>query len=154
MNQAKNVKLAICLATSFLALFFTPRASRADISDGLALYYPFDADDGGIAIDASGNGHHGVVHNAQWRSDGPVGGHLYLNGQNAFIDVGHGVNFPTWSQFSISVWFLNDGAGVNAGYGQKLIDKTSMYHDSYIRIIPDGEPEKGAIGYAAYENWN
>lgn len=120
------------------------KVSGNDLSSGLALYYPFSSDQGGVTADASGNGKTGTVYNAKWRSGGPCGGYLYLDGDNDYVDVGTGVNFPSWTTYSISIWFLSDGHGDNSGYGQKLIDKTSLFHDAHLRMT------QGATGYVTY----
>lgn len=40
----------------------------------------------------------------------------------------------------MSVWFLNDGRGDQGrGYGQKIFDKTIMYHDFYLCVTERGE---------------
>ena len=120
------------------------KASGNDLNSGLALYYPFSSDQGGVALDASGNGRTGTVYSAKWRSGGVRGGYLYLDGDNDFVDVGTGVNFPAWTTYSISIWFLSDGQGDNSGYGQKLIDKSSLFHDAHLRMT------QGATGYVTY----
>ncbi|MDD5707520.1 MAG: hypothetical protein PHR35_16475, partial [Kiritimatiellae bacterium] len=121
------------------------------IDVGLALYYPFTVNDGNTATDASGNGQHGAVINAQWRSDGPHGGYFYFDGAGDYINAGTGVNFPAWEQYTISLWFLSDGGGNNSAYGQKLVDKSSMYHDARVLMAPDNPPDVGRVCYGVYE---
>lgn len=60
---------------------------------------------------------------------------------SSFLDLGLGsiAGLPTWEEFTISVWFMNDGGGEqNHGYGQKIIDKTVMNHDFYLCVRATG----------------
>jgi len=121
----------------------------AIIRRGLVLYYPFDGE-GDKVEDKSGKGNHGVKHAVTYARDGKHGGACKFNGSSSFLDLsGTAVkDLPAWENYTISVWFLNDGKGDHGrGYGQKIIDKTVMYHDFYLCVRPD----TGALGLNTYE---
>ncbi len=103
-------------------------------------------------MDASGNGQHGTVINAQWRADGPHGGFFYFDGTGDYIDAGTRVDYPAWERYTISLWLLHDGGGDKSNYGQKLVDKSSMYHDARVFMVPDDYPDiAGRVCYSIYE---
>lgn len=106
-----------------------------------ALYYSFDSG-GDVKIkDDSGNGNDGENHDGVLVDGGKRRGGLKLNGTTAYVNIpGPAVkDFPAWENYTISVWFLNDGKGDQSdGRGQKIIDKTVMYHDFHLCVIPSG----------------
>ncbi|PAZ12511.1 hydrolase [Streptomyces sp. SA15] len=60
-------------------------ADTADITEGLALWYKFDAASGGTATDASGNGRNGTVNGAAgWSGTGEG---LAFNGSDTYVKV-------------------------------------------------------------------
>lgn len=105
------------------------------------LYYSFDTAEDTKIKDDSGNGNDGDNQGCVFVTDGKRRGGLRLNGTTAFANVGKGAakEIPTWENYTISVWFMNDGKGDHShGYGQKIIDKTVMYHDFYLCVLPEG----------------
>jgi hypothetical protein len=107
---------------------------------GLVLYYSFN-EEGKRVEDMSGKGNHAVNHGAQYTPEGKRGGAFKFDGRSAYLDIGPGSigGVPIWDEYTISVWFLSDGKGDHGrGYGQKIIDKTAMYHDFYLCIRTDG----------------
>jgi uncharacterized repeat protein (TIGR02543 family) len=107
------------------------------LNDGLQLYYPFTFAAEG-AIDASGNGHNGVLHGSTWQDEGNPSGSRQL-GSGSYIDIGTDVNFAAWERYSISLWFKRDLTPIDAtGYGDKLLCKTDWYSDQHLRMIPGG----------------
>jgi hypothetical protein len=107
---------------------------------GLFLYLSFDKDYGDLTLNRSGDGPDGRLCAAFWTKNGKFGGGLYFDGQTGHVDLGVEVPLPTWDDYTISVWFLNDGGGDNErGYGQKIFDKTIMYHDFYLCVNQKGE---------------
>jgi len=159
VHAMKNIISAYIALVALASLSLNGVAQASQSSDitmngldtGLMLYYPFSTNDGAIVRDASGNGQHGTMVNSKWRPAGPQGGYCYFDGNGDYIDVGYGVNFPAWSQYSISLWFLSDGGGDNTGYGQKLLDKTSVNHDAHLRMTPSVPGDNGYISYSLYE---
>ncbi len=69
------------------------------------------------------------------------------------INAGYDLDFPSWERYSVSLWFLHDGGGdMGPQYGQKMIDKTSYYHDWHLSIHPVGHADDtGGISLSLYE---
>ena len=90
--------------------------------------------------DQSTNAAHGKAIRMAFADDGSVGGAAVFDGKGAYIDLGVKHDLPVRENYSISGWVLNDGKGDrDAGYGQKVFDKTSMYRDFYLAInLSDG----------------
>jgi len=109
-------------------------ASKTDSS--LIASYPFN----GSADDISGNGYHGVVHGATLTTDrfGNPNSAYYFDGKNDYIRLPSIPNVPALEDYTLSVWFMNDGKGTQGNYGQKIIDKTAYFHDFYISVLRDG----------------
>jgi len=118
---------------------------------GEALYYPFTSDGGGTAADASGNGHGGTVSGCVWTDSGPfAGGCMFFDGSDDYIGAGAAPDFPAWDQYSVSVWFLHNGGGdFGSGYGHKILDKTTWYHDWKLALYPEGG--SGSLYLGIYE---
>jgi predicted alpha-1,6-mannanase (GH76 family) len=83
-------------------------------------YWPLDATNGAIAIDASGNGNNGTVSGAGWRSNGRVNGCLGFNGVNSSVQITN----PVGNDFSIAFWVkTTQTAGTGQWYnGTGLVD--------------------------------
>ncbi len=110
------------------------------VTEGLVLYYPFDSE-GQQVEDLSGNKHHGVNRGAAHTPDGKCRSAFAFDGKASHTEVAPGLitDLPAWENYTISVWFLNDGKGDHGqGYGQKIIDQTEMYHDFYLCLKPQG----------------
>ena len=58
------------------------------VNDGLIAYWSFDEGGGRVANDASGHGHHGAIHGAEW-SDGVSGTALRFDGRDDLVLVAH-----------------------------------------------------------------
>jgi hypothetical protein len=117
------------------------------INNGV-LFFPFTSSESNSVTDESGNGYNGKPSGCYWKESGPHGGCMVFDGFGDYIDVGPALNVPTWDQYSISVWFLHDGKGdFTAGYGHKIIDRTSYYHDWHLRVYPPS----GALTFVMYE---
>jgi len=105
---------------------------------GLILHYSFDRDEDGKVTDASPKKRHAKAVNLGWTAQGKVGGSAVFNGKTSYVDIGADHDLPQRDNYTISVWFLNDGKGDRGrGYGQKIFDKTIMYHDFYLRLHRD-----------------
>ena len=116
--------------------------------DGI-LTYLFDENGGNAIEDTSGEGNNGVASGCVWTSAGHRStGAMSFNGTSGFINAGQVANFPALSQYSVSLWFLHDGGGdFSSGYGHKMLDKTSMYHDWKLAL----HYWDGSIGFGIYE---
>jgi len=130
-------------------------APRPAQEEGLLLYLPFEADEGGSVTDAGGNGHGGAALNCAWTNGGRfAGGAMSFNGSDSSVGFPTVPDFPSWGAYSVSAWFLHDGGGcADPQYGHKIIDKTSWDHEFYISLYPPpnslGLP--GFVSFVAYE---
>jgi hypothetical protein len=139
------MRIALCLlGTLFLSV--APALPQSTLENGLQIYYPFaQAEDG--ALDASGNGRHGTLIGTSWCNEGHLAGSRHL-GQGSYINAGNEVNFASWPQYSISLWFRHDLSPSDAtGYGDKLFCKSALYSDQYIRMLPSRD--EYAYGFGA-----
>ena len=71
---------------------------------GLGLWYPFTADEGGIASDASGNGRVGTLYSATWTTPGFDGGCVNFDGVDDYVAMGTALIVDTSQPFSIAMW--------------------------------------------------
>ncbi len=124
--------------------------------EGLELYYDFAADIGnGAVADASWNGRDGASSECVWTNAGRfAGGAFAFAGNGSGVNAGTGLDFPRWSEYTVSVWFLYDGGGdVGPQYGIKMVDKTSFFHDWHLSLHPVGhDQDTGSVGLTLYEN--
>ncbi len=130
-----------------------PLAALAVFDSDALLYYAFSSNIvNNVVLDESTNGCDGVATSCSWLQAGRFnGGALEFFGNSSKVDVGTGLNFPSWSQYSVSLWFLHDGGGdMGPQYGHKMLDKTSMYHDWHLFLFPQGDTA-GRIGLTMYE---
>jgi hypothetical protein len=74
-------------------------------------YWPLDATNGTIAIDASGNVNNGSVTGATWSANGQINGCLNFNGVNSYVQISNLIG----NDFSIVFWVKIIQAG---GTGQ------------------------------------
>jgi chitodextrinase len=89
-----------------------PAAAHADPgAPGLVAAYSFDEGSGGVANDASGNGHFGTISGATWAS-GRYGGALSFNGTNASVLLGSLGTFYQ-SGFTLEAWVQKTSATKN-----------------------------------------
>ncbi len=63
-------------------------------------YWPLDATNGVIAIDATGSGNNGIVSGASWNASGQINGCLSFNGVNNYVQISNLIS----SDFSIAFW--------------------------------------------------
>jgi hypothetical protein len=117
---------------------------------GGMLFYSFDENGGGAVADDSGSGNGGAASGCVWTSAGHRSpGAMSFDGANDYINAGAVSNFPALGQYAVSLWFLHDGGGdFGSGYGHKMLDKTSWYHDWTLYLSPGD----GGFGVYIYEN--
>ena len=86
-------------------------------------YWPLDASNGAVAVDASGDGNNGIVVGATWNSAGKINGCLSFNGENDFVQISN----PVSADFSIVFWVnTTQTAGTGQWYmGDGLVDGDS-----------------------------
>lgn len=94
---------------------------QADLTKGLAAYYPFNND----AHDASGNGNHAVFNNAFLVNDrnGKPYSAYNFNGENQYIRIKNSRSLNFSGPFSISAWVLVKGFYTGACHGNRIIMK-------------------------------
>ncbi len=117
---------------------------------GEELYYDFAADTSAVAVDVSGYGRDGTISGCVWTNSGPhTGGAMFFDGVNDYIAANGCPDFPAWERYTVSLWFLHNGGGdFNSGYGHKILDKTTWYHDWKLSLYY----WDGSIGLGMYEN--
>lgn len=74
-------------------------------------YWPLDATNGTVAIDASGNGNNGTVTGATWNPNGKINGCLSFGGTNNYVRISNTIS----GDFSITFWVKTTQTG---GTGQ------------------------------------
>jgi hypothetical protein len=83
-------------------------------------YWPLDATNGTVAMDASGNGNNGTVNGAAWNANGQIKGCLSFNGINNYVQISNIVG----NDFSMAFWTKTTQTGGTGqwyqGYG--LVD--------------------------------
>ncbi|HBA84062.1 MAG TPA: hypothetical protein DCZ95_08215, partial [Verrucomicrobia bacterium] len=75
-----------------LGLSLSVFSAHASTNTAPEVYFNFNADNGAVVEDASGNGHAGEVHGAQWNAQGFIGGCYEFQGTN-WISVGDASGF-------------------------------------------------------------
>ncbi len=126
--------------------------ANADLSGSLVADYPFN----GNATDETYNGHDGTIHGGAaltFDRFGNANSAYNFDGSSGYIEIGTSLDFPSWTSYSVSLWFLNDGGGDwSSGYGQKIIDKTVYWHDFYLSLGPiNPTRQDGEIRFKTHE---
>jgi hypothetical protein len=95
-------------------------------SGGPAVYLNFNEGSGIYALDASGHGDGGTLHDADRIGNGACSGALLLNGNDSYVDVPYtAANHPT-DAITVSAWFYTDS------YAPQVL--LSSYHDGGYRL--------------------
>jgi hypothetical protein len=83
-------------------------------------FWPLDATNGSVAVDASGNGNNGAVHGATWSPNGEVNDCLSFNGINNYVQITN----PVSGDFSVAVWVKTTQIGGTGEWydGAGLVD--------------------------------
>lgn len=100
------MKACLFMVLSFVVfLTFSTTASMAELKDGLVAYWPMDDGSGDIALDATGNGHDGTLHNGTlWEMADARNGDAAVNldGEDDVIEIepfdviGGGITLAAW----------------------------------------------------------
>lgn len=147
----KNAFILVFIVLGFTAM--SSVTSHADLNEGLIADYPFN----GNANDETANGYHGTVIGATLCEDRFMNTEsaYCFDGADDYINIGQQPDFPSWDSYAVSVWFLNDGGGNQSNsYGQKIIDKSRIFHDFNLRVYPGGVSDPswfGALAWLTYE---
>ena len=131
MKQSSSAGFITVFGMLFLGLI---AAQGAD--ESLKASYPFNAN----ADDVSGSGYHGSVTGAQPTTDrfGEPNKAYEFDGTNDYIVISEYLQVPFWNNYTISVWFLNNGNG-NTGYYQRIVDKSSSAKTFFLALNSSGQ---------------
>jgi hypothetical protein len=105
MRKLISGTTVLCCLATILAFV----ASAQPVDEDLLIYLPLDEGEGEIAIDASGKGHDGEIHGAEW-TDGKLGKALEFAGNaTSYVivpdeDVMAGVSDT--DEFTMQAWFM------------------------------------------------
>ncbi len=69
----------------------------------MVLYFPFDAGQGGVAVDLSGNEHDGSIEGAEW-VEGEFDKALSFNGTDSFVEVAFTNDFVITEAITLGAW--------------------------------------------------
>jgi len=85
-------------------------------------YWPLDATNGTVAMDASGAGDNGTVANGTWNARGKVNGCLNFNGTNTSVQINNVIS----NDFSLTFWVKTSQSGGTGQWyhGNGLVDGT------------------------------
>ena len=83
-------------------------------------YWPLDATNGTVALDASGNNNNGLVVGASWNAAGQINGCLTFIGVNNYVQIANVIS----NDFSIAFWVKTSQTGGTGNWyqGDGLID--------------------------------
>ena len=123
-------------------------------------FWPLDATNGTVAVDASGNGNNGTLHGATWSPNGKVNGCLSFNGVNNNVQITN----PVSGDFSIVAWVKTSQTG-GAGQwynGAGLVDGdvTGLANDFGTALVSNkfafgvGNPDTTILSTSAINDGN
>lgn len=98
--------LAIVLLSFWVCMVMGVSYVSAADADAAGIWL-FDADEGGVATDSSGNGNDGIINGGvQWTADGRFGGALEFDGVDGWVEVtdDDSVEFPQGVDFTLACW--------------------------------------------------
>jgi len=96
----------ITLSTLLIVLSLTVNAWALNDDKALMLYFTFDEGNGAKALDASGNNIEGALQGATWSKDGKIGGALYLEDSEKFVEVEPAPELDITDELTIQAWFF------------------------------------------------
>lgn len=117
----KTCARVVWAAAAFAA--FTAGA-RADLADGLELYYSFNAASDTTVADDSGHQRHGIVRGATHVGQGRLGGAYSFDGVDDYIEVPS--RPPAGSAYTLSFWFTS-ASEANFSEGRQIIADNRRY---------------------------
>ncbi len=92
------------LSVIFLSLSVNSWALNDD--EALMLYFTFDEDEGGKVTDITGNNIEGSFEGAVWSKDGKIGGAVYLENNQQFVEVDAVPELDITDELTIQAWFF------------------------------------------------
>lgn len=84
-------------------LFLCVVPVKADLTDGLVLYLPFDENQGDVANDLSPNGFTGEITDSGW-GPGKFGSALVCDGQGTFVEIAFEDTFAIQDGITMGAW--------------------------------------------------
>jgi hypothetical protein len=132
MKNTRTRELVILVLLGLAGTIAPRTKGQTWLTSGLVAYYPFR----GNANDASRHGHNGIVSNATLTIDrfGNPNNAYSFNGTNAFIVIPNDPAFNLSSNYTVSLWFLQ-----NTGDVHRLIDKeTAGFDDGWEMDVGQG----------------
>lgn len=118
------MKTCVRLLIAGVLLTALNTVARADLADGLALYYSFNTPSDTTVADESGNNRSAAVRGATHVAQGRLGGAYAFDGVDDFIEVLSSP--PAGPQYTLSFWFTS-GAEANFAEGRQLISDNRRY---------------------------
>jgi hypothetical protein len=117
---------------------------KATADSGLLAHWLLDEKSGTAAADASRKGAHATLHGATW-APGKIGGAVYLNGQDAYVDYGAAPRFQFADQagFTFAGWVKT-----TANYGPIVSQRAGSNENPVIDIMvgyDGGSDEPGRL---------
>ncbi len=169
------MKPCLFMVLSFVVfLTFSATASLAELRDGLVAYWPMDDGSGETALDATGNGHDGTLHNGTlWEMADAKNGDAAVNldGEDDVIEmepfdvIGGGITLAAWvrpDDFSVgdgriiskaTEWGTNDHfwmlSTIDANHVLRFRLKTNDGQDTALLVATSGGLEAGKWQHAA-----
>jgi predicted alpha-1,6-mannanase (GH76 family) len=91
-------------------------------------FWPLDATNGTVAVDATGSGNNGTVNGASWSGSGRFNGCLVFNGANSSVQITN----PVDNDFSLAFWVkTSQTAGTGQWYnGAGLVDGDAPFSNN------------------------
>jgi hypothetical protein len=128
----------LTVLTCFLLLFFIATAYALPGGDDIidpVVYLNFNEGSGIIALDASGNGNAGTIHNVSRIENGVCGGALVFNRPDNYVSIPYRSGNHPEKQITVSTWFFVDSfepqdiisTGSNGGYRLGFGDGNDLF---------------------------
>jgi len=128
-GQAMLMVMALSLAAGI--------AGAADLTTGLVAFWPMNGD----AVDATGNGHDGVVNGAQFVNDADRGTVLSVDGSSTFVEVDHAADIAFTDvnndTMSIAAW-VKPTIAPNPGWHTVFAKNRDVHYNNAFGIFHNG----------------
>jgi Concanavalin A-like lectin/glucanases superfamily len=111
--------------------------------------YSFDAGEGTVADDVTGDGHDGAIAGASWFDNGRFGSALSFDGENDCVTVEDAPDLQLTEELTLEAWVKPEGSGKS----EPVIFKEAPYFFGYSLYLGIGESGhmEGLIGEEGYE---